>query len=494
MTQLSDPTRGMGRELAEAIPDAVVAIDPEGRIVLANSRAIELLGYTREELIGEPIEMLVPERSRQVLVGHRDGYFINPRPGPIGAGLELRARRRDGSEFPCEISLSASQAGDQPIALAAIRDVSDRKRAERDLEGAVRRLEAAADVAVAVADGTDLNGLLRVIVERGRALVDARALVILLQEGEELVVAATAGNLDARLDGVRFPSSSGVRGLLGGRLGPRTVGADHPSSSALLAPLVVRGRQQGVVVALDRLGTGPEFDPGDERLLEAFAASAATAVSTARSIAADRLQNSIDAAEHERSRWARALHDETLQGLAALRVRLSAALNRDSARELERAGNEAVEQIGAEIERLRNVIAELRPAALDDIGLAAALRAMAERSAAQAGLGLEMRITLPDTCESAARVFETTVYRLVQEALANVAKHARAARVSVDIAESGGRLTIVVRDDGVGFEPGTSPEGFGLSGMRERVALAGGQLDLESAPGAGTTVTATLPL
>jgi PAS domain S-box-containing protein len=482
----------MERELLEFAPDAVIGIDSTGRIVLANSRTEEVFGFSRQELLGERVEILVPEDTRSVHVGHREHYFEHPRTRSMGEGLDLRARRKDGSEFPCEISLSSVQHDGGRIALAAIRDATDRKREQVELRTAVKRLQAAADVALAVGGETELSAILQAIVERGRALIDARALVILLQHGEELSVAATSGSVDAEVDGLRFPTATKMRELVRRRLAaPRP--SDGRPVATLLAPLVFRGQQLGVVVALDRLSHDGGFEDEDQRLLEAFAASAATAVATAQSMAEDRLSNTIQAAEHERGRWARELHDETLQGLAALRVRLSAALNRGSPAELELAGREAISQIEVEIEKLRGLIIELRPAALDDIGLEAAIRALAERSASEE-LSVEARLSLPPTNLTVARPLDTTVYRLVQEGLNNVVKHAGAKRVLLEVNEGEGRLTVKVQDDGVGFEPGIRPEGFGLKGMRERVNLAGGQLELDSAPGAGTTVTATLIL
>src|SRR5581483_3487689 len=153
----------------------------------------------------------------------------------------------------------------------------------------------------------------------------------------------------------------------------------NEAGQALLAPLLFRGDPLGVVVALDRVGDPGRFSDEDQRLLEAFAASAATGVATARSMAEERLQNTIDAAEQERSRWARELHDETLQALAVLRMRLASALREESTEHLQRTGQEAVEQIDEEIVKLRRLITELRPASLDTIGLEAALEALADQ-------------------------------------------------------------------------------------------------------------------
>jgi signal transduction histidine kinase len=230
-----------------------------------------------------------------------------------------------------------------------------------------------------------------------------------------------------------------------------------------------------------------------ERLLEELAARAATAVTAAQSVADERLYDRIEAAEHERGRWARELRDETLQGLAALRVRLASALQEQSSDALERAGREAIDQIETEIQRLRRMITELRPAALDEIGLEAALRALVARSARQGGLSIDARIELPPDEFGTASAVETTVYRLVQEALMNVLEHSEATQVVLAVSQREGRVSVRIEDDGVGFEPGATAEGFGIRGMRERVTLAGGELMIESAPGGGTALRAVIP-
>jgi PAS domain S-box-containing protein len=490
------PAQTLERELLEFAPDAVVGVDVDGQIVLVNSRTQAVFGYSREELLGHNIEMLVPERLHSAHVVHRDHYFESPRTRPMGAGLDLSARRKDGSEFPCEISLSTVATDSGMMALAAIRDITDRRRDRDELRRAVRRLQAATDVAIAIGDETDLQRVLDAIVERGRALVEARALIILLREGEGLVVAATAaiaGGLDPELEKLRIPADEASEQLLLGRFTGADLGATE-SGRALLAPLLFRGDPLGVVVALDRVGDPGQFDEEHQRLLEAFAASAATGVATARSMAEQRLQNTIDAAEQERSRWARELHDETLQALAVLRMRLSSALREDSSEKLEDTGHAAVEQIDEEIEKLRRLITELRPASLDTIGLEAALQAVAEQHE-DGGLTVDSQVQLPRAEEDRPTpVLETAVYRLVQEALNNVAKHSLAEHANLQVRALRGSIEIRVSDDGVGFEPSLAREGFGLVGMRERAALLGGTLEVESTRGAGTTVRAEIPL
>lgn len=486
------------REFLEFAPDAVIGVDQNGEIRLVNSRTKIVFGYARDELIGQHVEMLVPEAVRGSHVGHRDRYFQAPRTRPMGAGVDLHARRKDGREFPCEISLSTVATDQGMMALAAIRDITDGRRDRDELRRAVRRLQAATDVAIAVGGETDLDKVLDAIVERGRALVEARALVILLREGEDLVVAATAavaGGLDPGVANLRIPAQEASEQVLFGRVAGVDLGATE-TGRALLAPLVFRGNPLGVVVALDRIGEPGRFHDEDQRMLEAFAASAAIGVATARSMAEERLQNTIDAAEQERSRWARELHDETLQALAVLRMRLSSALREEETGALEQAGKAAVEQIDDEIVKLRRLITELRPASLDTIGLEAALQALAEQHEhGPTSMEVNCDFELPrDEDDRPTPILETAVYRLVQEALNNVSKHSMARRADVTVRALRGAIEIEVRDDGVGFEPTLVREGFGLVGMRERAALLGGTLEVDSTRGAGTRVRAEIPL
>jgi signal transduction histidine kinase len=249
-------------------------------------------------------------------------------------------------------------------------------------------------------------------------------------------------------------------------------------------------------VALDHRGEG-DFIVEHQRLLEAFAASAATAVATAQSAADERLGQRIAATEAERGRWARELHDETLQALGTLRLVLSGARRSADPAVMAGAVDQAVEQLEVDITSLRALITELRPAALDQLGLEPALLALADR-VRRAGLEVDCQVELAyDGGQASERLvdeLEVGVYRIVQEALSNAVKHGEAAHARVQVLERDDRVSVLISDDGRGFHPSEPTAGFGLMGMRERSDLLGGRLSVDSTPAGGTTVSASFPM
>jgi len=392
------------------------------------------------------------------------------------------------------------------IVNAKLYESSERRREE--VEKAFRGLEATRDVAVAIGGEIELEHVLELIVKRGRALVGARSLVIMLRDGEELVVQTSAGHVQ-EMRGARLPIAGSTSGQVLERRQPeritdvaarlRIVPSEFgvpDAQTALLVPMIYRGEAMGVLAAFDRGQDGSVFGEDDEQMLRTFAASAATAVAMAQSVLADRLRSSQTAADAERRRWARELHDETLQGLGGLRLLLSSTLRTDDLGRVQEAMREAVEHIEREIGNLRAIITELRPAALDELGLRTAIEALLDRHREQSGFHIDSELALPRPSAEEERLdehLETTVYRLVQEALTNVAKHARANRVRVAVSESDGHLLVEVQDDGTGFDPNAERQGFGLAGMHERVSLTEGTLRVDSGE-QGTLVRARIPV
>jgi signal transduction histidine kinase len=383
------------------------------------------------------------------------------------------------------------------------RDVAARRE---ELERAVRGLRATAAIARAVGGETDLERILELVVKRGRALIEAHDVLIMLREGDELVIAAGAGHAHIA-DAVRLPLAGSTAGqvLADGRprriadaarellIPPDQLGLDH-ASTALLVPLVYRGQSLGVLAAFDRLDGDGAFTRDDEQLLEAFAAQAATAVATAKSVEADRRRRSLAATEAERHRWARELHDETLQALGGLKVLLSSAIRLDDPEAMRAAMRDATKQLSGDIESLRALIAELRPPALDQLGLAPALTSLAQRTGAGNDVEVHADVELPDDRRLAPEL-ETTVYRVVQESLTNVVKHARASSIDIEVRRVDDAVEVSVADDGIGFDAEAAlGNGFGLAGMRERVELAGGELTVLPGADAGTVIRARMPL
>lgn len=375
-------------------------------------------------------------------------------------------------------------------------DAADRQ----ELERALRASRSAMEIATAVGSDTDLPRILELIVKRARVLVEADTLLIWLLQGNRLQIAAVAGNgtvpddasipLDTSTAGeaLQGARSARVEDLQRMRIDPAEYGISQ-ASSTLIVPLAYRGRGLGVLVAFDHAGPTTTFDADDERALEAFAASAAIAVATARRVEEQRLHVTMAAAEAERRRWARELHDETLQGLAALKLALIGALRAEPERARSMLES-AVTELEADIAGLRAIIADLRPAALDELGLEPALRTLVAQVAEGAGLKARGRIDL-----AGARLepdVETIAYRIAQEALTNVVNHADARTVAVDASLESGKLRLTIADDGRGVdaEQGT---GYGIIGMRERAALASGTLEIAPGPAGGTCVTLVLP-
>jgi signal transduction histidine kinase len=381
-----------------------------------------------------------------------------------------------------------------------------------ELQRSVAALNATTQIARAVGAETDIDVILELVAKRGRALVDARLLVIELVQRGRLLVSAGAGELPPGLFGRQMPlGDSGASAALRTRRSQRlqepltrarfdehglgTLGVH--ASGGLIVPLVFQNHSYGVLVAIDRLHDGPEFTTDDERLLEAFAASAATAVATAQSVASERQRQRLAAAEAERQRWARELHDDTLQSLSALRVGLSTAKRSGKPKTLELAVANAIDHLEEGITNLRALITDLRPASLDELGAAAAIQALGER-AERHGIEVDMNIDLAyeegRERERHTPELETALYRIVQEALTNAAKHGKAKRAVIEVHEDDAEIRMSVRDDGSGFDPSEHFDGFGLLGMHERVHLLEGVLKIDSAPNKGTTIAARFPV
>jgi signal transduction histidine kinase len=476
-------------------------------------------------VLGELIRDPQPLRLADVSAHHRAYGFPAGHPPmhsflgvPIFIGgqafgnlyLTEKAEAEEFSETDEEaVVLLAEFAG---LAIDHARRYAKSEQSRWALERNVAALDATVTIARTLAAQTDIETILDLVAKRGRALVSARALAIELQEGDKLVVAAAAGEIPPGLVGARIDAEKSVAGAALRALRPERLETSVnraryaefglgrlglAAEAGLVVPLALRGHSYGALVAVDRQDDGPEFTIEDEELLEAFGASAATAVATARLFDAAGRRNRLAASEAERARWARELHDETLQGLGALRLTLAAIEGADpqAAQELIQ---RAVSDVEAETEKLRALITDLRPVALDDLGIGPAIEALADQVESpeiEIKTGIDLSFERGRIADRHVEEVETAVYRIVQEALNNAIRHAGASRLTIEVVDDDdrGQVLILVEDDGDGFDPAETGRGFGLNGMRERVELLSGSIEIDSSPGEGTAVRATIP-
>ncbi len=472
------------------------------------------------ELIRNPVPLRLPDVGRHA---HSYGFPVAHPPMRSFLGVSIVAGgapfgnlyltdKIDAPEFDEDDEqaavLLAEFAG---VAVDHARRYTDSEARRVELQRTVSALDATIQIARALDGQTDLGEILELVAKRGRALVSARALVIELLRGSELEVAAGAGELPADLVGRRVGledtvASAALRARQPQRLTDelnRTRFEQHGlgrlglhARDGLVVPLVFRNVAYGVIVVVDQLDGG-KFTAEHERLLEAFATSAATAVATAQWAAEEHRRQRLAATEAERTRWARELHDETLQGLGNLRLVLATARRAGEAPAMITAISQAMEQLDFDISNLRALISELRPATLDQLGIGAAIKALAER-VTRTGIELDVSIDLAfehgRTGTRHVPELETAIYRIVQEALTNATKHGHAKRAVIEVIEDERTVNLTVRDDGQGFDPAYRTAGFGLLGMRERVELLDGTLSVDSGPGQGVTISASFPV
>jgi signal transduction histidine kinase len=372
------------------------------------------------------------------------------------------------------------------------------------------QLESLHEVVRSLVEETDLDDLLELVCRRLRELIGARLALIALPtaEGDLRVAAAdvegeTGG---ASLLGHRLTRTGSKSGrVLERRRSVRVDSVlDDPEvdqdearrlgvRTGLYVPLVARGRSIGIVAVHDKVGAEARFSDGDLRLAEIFAARAAVAVDLSERVARDTVRRVVEAQELERRRLARELHDETGQALTSILLGLKAIRAAASDTEAERAEADVRNLVVQALQDVRALAVELRPSALDDFGLVPALERLAATFEERSGIRTVVESSLGD--ERLPAEAETVLYRLVQEALTNAARHAGAGRVDIVLTRRAGGVSAIVEDDGRGFEAGEAREdALGLVGMRERLALLGGTLAIESARGEGTALVAYVPV
>jgi len=369
----------------------------------------------------------------------------------------------------------------------------------------LRQLESLNEIGNALASEFELEPLLALVARDLQELVDARLVLIALPSDGVLRVAAAEGEGSYGVVGMQldFGGSKAGRVLERGRservdsvLDDREIDQQVARRlgihSALFVPLVARGHGIGVLIAHDRAGATPVFTDDDLRLTETLAARAAVAVDLSERVSREAVRRVVAAQELERTRLARELHDETGQALTSILLGLKPLERLATTEESSAAVASVRELVVSTLQDVRRLAVELRPSALDDFGLVPAVERLAETFREQTGMRVDLETSLGE--ERLRPEVETAFYRIVQEALTNVAKHAGAGQVSILLTRKDNGVAAVVEDDGSGFEERRNEEGLGLVGMRERVALVGGKLRIESTPDSGTTIVAEVPV
>ncbi|MFZ0427497.1 MAG: CHASE3 domain-containing protein [Acidobacteriota bacterium] len=397
------------------------------------------------------------------------------------------------------------------------RNMAHRMRAEERAQRHSRRREMLRSIDLAVLSADSLDRIAKTMLEGIRDLLPyQRASVIVFDDpehGEGRVLAARGDEGSRPEVGSRvLPEFFGdPEALRAGRAYVKADGAadvdvsyPHWAGPYLSVPLLVEKRLVGVF----KLGNDrPEtFTAEYQETARELATSLAVAFQ--RGLLFEHLQSAhsrletlsrrlLEAEETERGRLARDLHDELGQLLTAISYRLQSLGKKVGGTPLESPVAESIEVLQTAMQQVRNLALNLRPASLDDQGLVRTLEWFIERQAR--GTELSTRFTADPPEISLPPELETTCFRVVQEALTNAMRYARASRLDVSLRQVNGEVELLIQDDGVGFDVEAARQkaqagsGFGLMGMGERVRLAGGHLDIESAPGAGTIIRAHFP-
>ena len=506
------------RSIFDATSDGIIINDGDGFVVEANPAACAMHGYARDEFIGLHRTAYVHPDYHHALPGHVEAIKADGSVHTLGVNT-----RKDGSSFPVDIHGTTFLYRGKAHILALVRDVTEQVRAQELLEKRVaertRELSTLLEVSRQVASTLRIEPLLGLILEQLKGVVDYRGGSVLKLSGDELVIVEYRGpSTREEVVGFRFPVA-GIGPIweplqMGSPVMICDVRGDDPPARAFREaarplidgnwsyirswmgiPLVQKGKTIGLLsLSMDE----PNFYAQEQaHLALAFASQVAVAMENARLYR----QAQEAAALEERARLARELHDSVTQSLFSMTMHAEAALvslERDMHAADARPSGRALQNLrqlrelteGA-LAEMRALIFELRPGALQEEGLAAALQKHSAALSAREGLpidvqGLDRKVPLDPSAEE-------HLYRFAQEALYNVIKHARASHAVVRLeTDESGCLLLEIEDDGVGFNPASVPAGhLGLRTMADRVEQIGGSLDIQSAPGSGTTVRVT---
>ena len=467
--------------IVEAAVEPVIAIDEDQRVILFNAAAETVFRWPRLAVVGQPLEMLIPERYR---AQHREFVASFSHTGEtsrrMGSNLVLTALRANGEEFPIEASISQHRESGHKVLTVILRDITQRVEAEARLAQSEARL----------------RGILESAMD-AIITVDANQHVLLFNLAAEKMFGCPQGEaIGAPLAWfipTRFRAAHGEQ--------MRRFGATGPTSRRMGGGRIVTGlRRDGSEFPID--ATISQLEGADGKLYTVILRDVSELVAAEAALrrSKDELKELATAAssarEQEKTRIARELHDELAQALTTLKMDISLIRVSEpgSSKELLSRLAKMEHQIDGTIAAMRRIAADLRPLTLDDLGLVPAIEALCNNFSQQTGTACELAIGNSefDITETQA----TAVFRIVQEALTNIAKHANATQVEVTIDIDENDLVVSVQDNGVGFaaDAPRKANSYGLLGLRERAYLLSGEARVTSAPGEGTQIEVRMPL
>lgn len=496
------------RSVVEQAAENIFLVDPEtGRILDANATFHQTLGYTAEELRWMTLYDLVAHDKESI--DQNVQLILAERSRSLG---ERKYRRKDGSLIDVEANVSTIVYGGNEVMCVVAHDVTERKRADEKLQDTLDRLLALYEAGQILGSTLESEEIVSRLLEVMQRVSNLTAAVISVQDQDGGTRIWRSVGLERLRQRARYtPEAVDARRVALETEEQQLFLLQSPGSEAeqlagLYIPLLTRERTLGVLEAY-----GPESlgESDTVEVIGSLASQAASALENAQLYGElaereHRLQDLVGklliAQEEERRHVAYEVHDGLAQVAVAAHTYLNAFARRyvpDSDRDREKL-DRALELIEQTVSEARHVIANLRPTALDDFGLATALRLHVEEfySDEDCQVGYEEvigedRLPVP---------IETALFRVAQEALTNIRKHAQSPRVEVRLERLDQTVRLEVRDWGRGFELGKGTneggpgERVGLVGMRERVILLGGDLKVDSQPGAGTTIVAEVPL
>lgn len=463
MSDFSDSPVGPGAEVeallglvVESAPNGIIVVDCDGGIVHANRKAQQLLGYNRAELEELSVEDLIPERLREGHHRHREKYDENPEPRAMGAGRDLFARRKDGSEFPVEIGLTPMVTPSGQMTVASIIDISARKEAERELERQALILANVHDAVFVV----DLDGVVQSW-NQGAELVFGFA--------ERDIVGTSVSQLLPPDDGGRFQKQTL----------PRVVSERRSNF------VVWCHRQDGARIAVSIRASVLENGGGDAEGL----IICANDITHQRELE----QKLLEVSESEQRRIGADIHDDLCQQLASIGC-LTKVLEQKLAT-IYQEGASHLAQIGDMVSqanvRAREIVKGLVPAVLESEGLKGALAELAESTAR--AYSLDCRFQCPDPVFLDDKHIAVQLFRIAQEAVGNAARHSGATRIDIWLGLREGKLILRISDNGAGIAESSDSTGLGLLTMAHRAQILGGEFDIHSGSKKGTRIECAIP-